>query len=428
MSKRIGFALLVTIVQSLVLVFPGWATTASSLTVSTSSVNFGTVSVGSGAQQQIRFTSAAFGATITAVSVSGTYFTASGFTPPLALTRGSSAVLTVTFSPRSAGAQTGKIVVTGRGFSTAVDITLSGNGIANAKTISVVPSSGSFGNVPLGSTNSQTFTLTNHGNAAISVSSEAVSGAGFSMSGLASGSKIEAGKSSTFNVAFEPTKIGATSGSASIDFSASGATTRLTVSASGNGIAAIVALKVSLSSMSFGNVAVGKSSSLALKLTNAGNSKLSLTRPAITGAGFRLTGGLSGLTLEPGQSDSVEIVFEPTAKGSVSGKISILAGSTTTSVALSGTGTAAEPSSPSHTVLITWIASSSPSVAGYYVERGTISGGPYEILNSSKDTETSYVDSTIQNGKEYFYVVVAVNNGGHESKPSEQVSVTIPSP
>ncbi len=164
MSKRIGFALLVTIVQSLVLVFPGWATTASSLTVSTNSVNFGTVSVGSGAQQQIRFTSAAFGATITAVSVSGTYFTASGFTPPLALTRGSSAVLTVTFSPRSAGAQTGKIVVTGRGFSTAVDITLSGNGIANAKTISVVPSSGSFGNVPVGSTNSQTFTVTNHGN------------------------------------------------------------------------------------------------------------------------------------------------------------------------------------------------------------------------------------------------------------------------
>jgi hypothetical protein len=246
------------------------------------------------------------------------------------------------------------------------------------------------------------------------------------MSGLASDSKIEAGKSSTFNVAFKPTKIGATSGSASIDFSASGATTRLTVSASGNGIAATVALKVSLSSMSFGNVTVGKSSSLALKLTNAGNSKLSLTRPAITGAGFGLTGGLSGLTLEPGQSDSVEIVFEPTAKGSVSGKISILAGSTTTSVALSGAGIAAEPPSPLHTVLITWVASSSPGVVGYYVERGTTSGGPYEILNSSKDTETSYVDSTIQNGKDYFYVVVSVNNGEHESKPSEEVSVTIP--
>jgi hypothetical protein len=291
----------------------------------------------------------------------------------------------------------------------------------------VVPSSGSFGNVPVGSTNSQTFTVTNHGSSTISVSSEAVSGTGFSMSGLASDSKIEAGKSSTFNVAFKPTKIGATSGSASIDFSASGATTRLTVSASGNGIAATVALKVSLSSMSFGYVTVGKSSSLALKLTNAGNSKLSLTRPEITGAGFGLTGGLSGLTLEPGQSDSVEVIFEPTAKGSVSGKISILAGSTTTSIALSGSGLAGS-SSPLHTVSLTWTASTSPSVVGYYVERGTTSGGPYEILNSSTDMETAYVDSTVQNGKEYFYVVVSVNNGGHESKPSEQVSVTIPSP
>ena len=244
---------------------------------------------------------------ITAVSVSGTYFTVSGFTPPLALTRGSSKILTVTFSPRSAGAQTGKIVITGRGFSTALDISLSGNGIANAKMISVVPSSGSFGNVPVGSTNSQTFTVTNHGNESISVSSESVSGTGFSVSGLASGSKIEAGKSSTFNVAFKPTKVGAASGLALIDFSALGATTRLTVSASGNGIAATVALKVSLSSMSFGNVIVGTSSSLALKSTNAGNSKLSLSALR-SRARIGLTGGLSGLTLEPGQSDSVEIV------------------------------------------------------------------------------------------------------------------------
>jgi fibronectin type 3 domain-containing protein len=137
-------------------------------------------------------------------------------------------------------------------------------------------------------------------------------------------------------------------------------------------------------------------------------------------------GQLSALTLEPGQSDSVVVVFEPIAKGSVSGTISIATISTTTSVALSGSGIAASTSS-SHTVDLSWGPSTSAGVAGYYVERGTTSGGPYQILNSSLETGTSYVDSTVLDGKEYFYVVVSVGQTGEESKPSTQVSATIPS-
>jgi fibronectin type 3 domain-containing protein len=136
-----------------------------------------------------------------------------------------------------------------------------------------------------------------------------------------------------------------------------------------------------------------------------------------------MIGGLSGLTLQPGQSDSVVVVFEPAVTGSAAGTISVTAGLTTASIALSGSGVA---SSSSHEVSLSWVASSSPSVMGYYVERGTTFGGPYQILNSSPDPGTSYVDSTVQGGKEYFYVIVSVNNGGNESKPSEQVSATIP--
>lgn len=139
-----------------------------------------------------------------------------------------------------------------------------------------------------------------------------------------------------------------------------------------------------------------------------------------------MIGGLAGLTLQPGQSDSVTVVFEPAVTGSASGTISIQAGLTTTSVALSGSGTA-QTSSP-HSVSLSWVASTSPSVEGYYVERGTTSGGPYSILNSSPETGTSYVDATVQGGKGYFYVIVAINNGGEQSKPSQQVSATIPSP
>jgi hypothetical protein len=301
-------------------------------------------------------------------------------------------------------------------------VALSGNTPTN--TVSVVPTSASFGNVPVGSTNSQTFTVTNHGSTTVSVLSKSISGTGLSISGLASGLQIGSGQSSTFNVAFKPAQTGAITGSASVDFSASGKTIALTVPVSGNGVAATGALQASPSALSFGDVTVGKSSSLALKVTNAGNSSVTITRSAVTGSGFSVS-GLSALTLQPGQSDSVPVVFAPASTGSVSGNISISTISATASVALSGSGIAA--SSSTHSVSLSWIASTSSGMAGYYVERGTVSGGPYQILNSSPETGTSYVDSTVQNGKEYFYVVVSVSTGGQESQPSGQVSATIPS-
>jgi hypothetical protein len=243
------------------------------------------------------------------------------------------------------------------------------------------------------------------------------------MSGLADGAQIGAGRSSTFNVAFKPAKTGAVTGSASINFSASGKTVPLTVSLSGNGVTATGTLQASPTTMNFGGVLVGHSGSLSLKVTNEGNSALTTSRGTISGSGFSMIGGISGLTLQPGQSDSVTVVFAPTVTGSASGTISVVAGLTTISVALSGSGTAA---TSSHSVDLSWGASTSTNVAGYYIERATSSGGPYQVLNSSKDTATSYVDSTVQAGKEYFYVIVAVNTSGQESNPSAQVSATIP--
>jgi Abnormal spindle-like microcephaly-assoc'd, ASPM-SPD-2-Hydin len=426
MSNKNSLASLIAVMELLLFIFAGSAASASSVTVSPTSINFGSVNVGSSAQQQIKITnSTAFGVTITSVTVSGNYFSISGITAPLSLNTGLSATLTVKFAPQAAGLQTGKIVVQGRGFTTALDVTLSANGVASTSgpSVSAVPTSASLGSVPVGSGNSQTFTVTNHGTTTVSVSSESVSGTGFSLSGLADGAQISAGKSSTFNVAFKPAKTGAVSGSASINFSASGKTVPLTVSLSGTGVTATGTLQVSPTAMNFGDVLVGHSGSLALKVTNAGNSALTTSRGTISGSGFSMIGGLSGLTLQPGQSDSVTVVFEPAVTGSASGAISVVAGTTTTSVALSGSGTTG---SSSHSVDLSWSASTSSGVAGYYVERATTSGGPYQILNSSKDTGTSYVDSTVQAGKEYFYVVVAVNTSGQESNPSAQVSATIP--
>jgi Abnormal spindle-like microcephaly-assoc'd, ASPM-SPD-2-Hydin len=421
MSKKICFAFLVAVIELLLFISAGSAAAASTqITVSPTSVSFGTVNVGSSAQQSIKITNSSQTVlAIRSVSVSGSYFAITGIATPLPMRAGASFSFTAKFTPSAAGSQTGKVaIVTSSGET--VDVALSGN--TSTTTVSIVPTSASFGNVPVGSANSQTFTVTNHGSTTVSVLSKSISGTGLSISGLASGLQIGSGQSSTFNVAFKPAQTGAITGSATVDFSASGKTIGLTVPVSGDGVAATSALEASPSALSFGDVTVGKSSSLALKVTNAGNSSVTITRSAVTGSGFSVS-GLSALTLQPGQSDSVPVVFAPASTGSVSGNISIATSSATASVALSGSGIVA---SSTHTVSLSWLASTSTGMAGYYVERGTVSGGPYQILNSSPETGTSYVDSTVQNGTEYFYVVVAVSTGGQESKPSGQVSAIIP--
>jgi hypothetical protein len=81
---------------------------------------------------------------------------------------------------------------------------------------------------------------------------------------------------------------------------------------------------------------------------------------------------------------------------------------------------------PQHKVSLTWLASTTPTVVGYNMYRASVSGGPYTKLNSSLISSTNYVDSSVENGKTYFYVATAVDSGGIESTYSNQASANIP--
>ncbi|MGO4272421.1 hypothetical protein AB4Z22_21710, partial [Paenibacillus sp. TAF58] len=63
-----------------------------------------------------------------------------------------------------------------------------------------------------------------------------------------------------------------------------------------------------------------------------------------------------------------------------------------------------------------------PGAASYSLKRGDTLGGPYTALTSGL-TSTTYKDTTVTNGKVYYYVVSAVNSNG-ESPPTDELIVS----
>ena len=82
-----------------------------------------------------------------------------------------------------------------------------------------------------------------------------------------------------------------------------------------------------------------------------------------------------------------------------------------------------------HAANLSWTASTTPNVT-YNVYRAAASTGPFTTpLNSSPITGTTYVDTTVQAGQTYYYVVTAVaSNGAQSAISSPPVQGTIPSP
>jgi hypothetical protein len=107
--------------------------------------------------------------------------------------------------------------------------------------------------------------------------------------------------------------------------------------------AAVPTLSISASTMSFGSVTLNTPTSQSVILTSTGAAALTISSGAITGSGFSITGIAFPLTLNPSQSATLTIQFDPTAAGAVTGQLALASNSSTgdsTLIALNGTGTA----------------------------------------------------------------------------------------
>jgi hypothetical protein len=281
------------------------------------------------------------------------------------------------------------------------------------------PSSVNFGNVATGSSNSQPITLTNGGDVTLTFSQVTVTGAGFSVTGLSTATTITAGGKTTFNAVFAPTSSGTVTGS--IALVTNGSPAQLTISLTGTGQAATYALGANPTSLNFGTVAVGSSSSLGVTLTNNGNSDVTISGVTVSGTGFSASGVISGLILTPGQNTTLMVQFAPTGTGTSTGSASVASDATTspTTIFLSGS---------SHSVTLSWTASTSAGVTGYYVYRGTTSG-QYTKLDPTapvSTTQLTFTDKSVQSSTTYYYAVTAVDSSSVESTYSNQATATIP--
>jgi hypothetical protein len=182
-------------------------------------------------------------------------------------------------------------------------------------------------------------------------------------------------------------------------------------------------LAVSPTSLSFGNVVVRSSSSLSGSL-NATGASVTVNSASFSAGEFALSGISLPATIPAGQSATFTVTFSPQSSGLASASLSFASNASNSPAvqSMTGTGTAATQ----HTVDLTW--SASANAVGYNVYRGTVSGGPYTMVNGSLDGTTAYTDSTVVSGQTYYYVATAVDANSNESGYSNQAQAVIPTP
>ncbi len=290
---------------------------------------------------------------------------------------------------------------------------------SSAPQVSLNPTSLSFGDVPVGTNTTRGATLSNTGNAALTVSTITASGDFRQTNNCAT---VAAGSSCQITVTFSPTMQGTRNGTLTITDNAAGSPRQLPLS--GNGVAP-GQLLVTPASIDFGSIVVGTTSSQTVQLKNTGVSAVSVSSGSTSGPGFSISGLALPLSLAGNQSVSFTVRFAPSNSGTATGSVQFVNSSATSPVTLPLTGTAVAP--VAHSVTLSWHASTS-SVVGYNVYRGGQSGGPYSRINPNLVGGTTYADSSVTHGQTYYYVVTSVASGNLESGYSNQVTAVIPAP
>ena len=402
----------------------GATSSIGNVVASPNSVEFGTVNDGDSGNSQVVVTNQGVEAVqISQLTVSDSTFSVDGQgNLPVSLAAGSTLNLKVHFKPNSDGDSSGQLTVTTNSTSTpTASVKLHGTGHRGTSTTQPT----------LSSLTCNSASMTAAGTDACTVTLSAAAPSGMSVT-----------LSSNNSVVTMPASVSVPASASTVGFTANVASftssQTATLTASAGGVSKSVSLQltapagtptgtatlgINATSVSFGNVIINTPATQPVTLSSTGTAAVTVNSATVSGSGFTVSGPIPA-TLNPGQSVTLNVQFDPSSTGPTTGQLTIKSNSSSNSTAvlnMSGTG---EP----HEVALNWTApgSSSDPVAGYNLYRAPAGSSSYQLVNSSMDTQTTYTDNSVQSGKGYSYVVKSVDSAGDESAASNSINVTIP--
>ena len=273
--------------------------------------------------------------------------------------------------------------------------------------ISLGPTSLAFGTQAVATASApQTITVTNTGNASLTVSMVATSG-DFREADNCTSASIAVNSTCTIQVSFLPTATGGRSGLLTVYGNVSGGQATAALSGTGSGAAAIVLDPITLSFSATTINATSPAQNIAI--SNTGGTALGLQTSSIIGADFKITANTCGSNLGSGVGCTVSIAFTPTASGARSGTFSITDDAGTQTAFLSGIGT-----SPATDAI-------SPLALSFAAQQLSTAGPAQQVtLTNSGDLPLTLIASQIISGD-----FTAVNACGNSLNPHSSCSINV---
>jgi Abnormal spindle-like microcephaly-assoc'd, ASPM-SPD-2-Hydin/Transmembrane protein 131-like N-terminal/Right handed beta helix region len=338
----------------------GTGTTLPAASLSVSQIDFGSVSVGSSTLRTFSVTNTGGSPLrLTNVTIVGPPFSLSLVNCPSAtLQPGSSCTLGVTFAPTQAGVFNDVVRLYDNAPDSPQTVTVTGN--TGAPAIAISPTALAFGTVIVGTSRTQAVTISNTGDAPLTLL--AISTAPpFSESSNCS--SVAIGASCTIYVNFTPSAAQDYTGILTISSNANTGHDTKYVSLSGTG--GTLAVSISPSSLDFGQQLVGVTSTPQMVfISNSGSIDVNIGTISLTGANFQQTNNCPA-KLAPIQGCTVTLTFTPSSLGTSNGSLTIThdAPGSPAIVSLSGSGLApvASLSTTSLTFTTQRVGTTSPS-------------------------------------------------------------------
>lgn len=319
---------------------------------------------------------------------------------PSSVPAGGSCTITVKFSPSVGGTRTGQITVTDDAGSPQV---ANATGTGTTPTVSFSSPHLQYGVHAVGSTSDlQTVTVTNKGQAPLNVSAISASG-NYLESDTCVGNSVQPGSTCTVSAQFAPSVLGVNNGWLTLSDNAPGSPHL--IEASGSGASP---LTLSPATFAFGTVVVGSGSApQTLTLINYLGTTVNFSYSA-SGSYTAVAGGANpcGTSLTGGSQCTLQVTFSPATNGILNGAVSVVSNAANSPQAAglfgTGSGGSAPPLSFQSTTLTFGSVLVGTTSAAKTVLVTNVSGSPVTIssVTASADFSVSGCVGTLAAGKQ----------------------------